>query len=401
MANIKVLKNRLTEFEFDMNIKGSAVTPDAPIKANMVITGKDGFNLSVPCRKLSEGKWCAPVPPLKKFIAESRCKYSLEVVYDGWHFEPAAGDMIFEDEPQVKVARIKEATLTNVTREPDTRTANIGQRQAVSSPGNTLLKPEMNPDDMTLDPQGEPVDSQDIAPNGAMAPQGEFPAAKAGIPTGPYDATAMATGEEQHDHQHPVAIEPEPTDPQTQNVDIGQPVVSVSNNNPVGATGAYGTAGDIEIPHGNTTQDEERSERIIHQVQAGIKPERKNPVITPAKKVVQPKIKPPVFAESKKPAKKAKKLVESAPVVPPKPKYDEEKSKKILAILKETDEKSSARALAEANVAKRKAAERAALEERAKARPTLLEGLGKKKVEETKVDPKKEAKAKSILKKFS
>lgn len=100
-TTIKINNTRPTDLEFDVAIHGlnEQTLPNADVR--FVVANADGkYNLSVKCMK-AEGinKWLAKIPALN--LAGANQSFRVEVIVDGYYFEPAAGGLILISEPKV------------------------------------------------------------------------------------------------------------------------------------------------------------------------------------------------------------------------------------------------------------------------------------------------------------
>jgi membrane-associated HD superfamily phosphohydrolase len=90
MSNEIFQINNLKEndFEFDL-VTENIGTED--IKATLVIESK-GVELGFPCKKISEGKWLAKLPPLP-MLERTAYPFYLRVVAEGYDFRPLKGSL--------------------------------------------------------------------------------------------------------------------------------------------------------------------------------------------------------------------------------------------------------------------------------------------------------------------
>ena len=101
-TTIKLSNSKDTELEFDVAIQGLTEETAAKADVRFVIANADGkFNMSVGCVKSQGTKWLARIPAPK--LQESSQDFRVEVIVDGYYFEPAAGKLQLISEPTVGI----------------------------------------------------------------------------------------------------------------------------------------------------------------------------------------------------------------------------------------------------------------------------------------------------------
>lgn len=99
-TTIKINNTKETALEFDVAIQGlnEATLPKSDVR--FVVTNADGkYNLSVKCAKMEGNKWLAKIPALN--LSAPNQNFRVEVIVDGYYFEPAAGTLVLISEPKV------------------------------------------------------------------------------------------------------------------------------------------------------------------------------------------------------------------------------------------------------------------------------------------------------------
>ena len=90
MSNEIFQINNLKENDFEFDLVTENIGTD-DIKATLVIESK-GVELGFPCKKISEGKWIAKLPPLP-MLERTAYPFYLRVVAEGYHFRPLKGSL--------------------------------------------------------------------------------------------------------------------------------------------------------------------------------------------------------------------------------------------------------------------------------------------------------------------
>lgn len=102
---VRINNKKDSELSFEVTIQGiTAETPDDLLKCRFVVEGSS-FDIALPCHRVpeTENRWAVVVPPLP-FLKGDTHGFRLELVVDGYFFEPAAGNLIFVSEPEVNMA---------------------------------------------------------------------------------------------------------------------------------------------------------------------------------------------------------------------------------------------------------------------------------------------------------
>lgn len=98
---VSIVNTRTNPLEFDITIQG---VDTADTIAKFVIE-TSGVHFVFPCRHLQGDKWACDVPPLPQ-IEQVSYPFHIEVVVDGYYFEPYRGTLNVTAEPLVKTSDV-------------------------------------------------------------------------------------------------------------------------------------------------------------------------------------------------------------------------------------------------------------------------------------------------------
>lgn len=161
---IKINPNKPSELEFEVSVQGNE-DADAPI-VRIVLEGTKNFLSVFPCEQIADtkSKWIARLPKLTH-IESHEVNFFVEVIVDGYYFQPASGVVQMLTNPTVQLATSKKNTKPTITTsfsvkqdKPVTESEydDVVDPQKVdaqyssdASPTNQLLVPEFEP------PQGD------------------------------------------------------------------------------------------------------------------------------------------------------------------------------------------------------------------------------------------------------
>lgn len=185
-AIIRINNTKYSELDFDVNIQGISVDkPENAAQVRFVITNVHGGDLSFACSKRADNayKWEVKIPPLPMLNAEQNAHaFRVEVIIDGYYFEPACGNLILLKNPDVHISSNTEkpkVTATINTAEEEPRKGEEGEEEKVeeraaqaagsqdggqSAPTTTLLKPESNPAKSSEEPYNPFKELQNAQP---------------------------------------------------------------------------------------------------------------------------------------------------------------------------------------------------------------------------------------------
>lgn len=155
---IKINPAKACDIEFEVSVQGSEVS-EPPI-VRLVMNGCDEYLCTFECAKTEGSKWLAKIPPLTHFT-KTTVPFHVEVIVDGYYFEPAEGTIQLITNPSVKFqpatsAKPKVTTSFTVKQEEDEEKPKKADKKvdeassaatftAQYSPSNVLLKPEEEP----------------------------------------------------------------------------------------------------------------------------------------------------------------------------------------------------------------------------------------------------------------
>lgn len=146
---IKINPSKPCELEFDVTIQGS--DEEKPV-VRFVMSGCEGYDCMFPCEHIEGSKWRANLPVLTHFTKPT-VHFRVEVIIDGYYFEPADGTVQMMTDPSVKVSskssKPKVATSFTVKQRDDKKpveeASGGGEVTAQYAPTNRLLTPEYEP----------------------------------------------------------------------------------------------------------------------------------------------------------------------------------------------------------------------------------------------------------------
>lgn len=153
---IKADPNDSTSIEFDISIEGAGIKRKSSAIVRLVIHDKDSGDRVFNCKNTEGSLWAVTIPAIKEF-ANNTLKYTVEVIVDGYFFEPADGEMMFSADPKV-VAEVKPASKKEVVKEA----SGGGEVTGQYAPTNDLLKPEYEPPSSHAKAPGTEKDDENI-----------------------------------------------------------------------------------------------------------------------------------------------------------------------------------------------------------------------------------------------
>lgn len=152
---IKINPAKASDIEFEVSVQGSEVS-EPPI-VRFVMNGCDEYLCTFECTKVDGAKWSAKIPPLTHFT-KTTVPFHVEVIVDGYYFEPAEGTVQLVTNPSVKFqpttnAKPTVTTSFTVKQEEDEKPKAKKVAEAAGTatitgqfaPTNGLLKPEEEP----------------------------------------------------------------------------------------------------------------------------------------------------------------------------------------------------------------------------------------------------------------
>ena len=170
-SSISINPAKPSELEFEVTVQG--LDDETPKVRFVVVTSTDTGDLLFNCTKCeAENTWCAKLPKLDHIESDS-VPFRVEVIIDGYYFEPAEGDIAFIKAPDVQFAKKEKARPTVKTsfvvkQDDDTKTKSKEKKvsEASDDPTNTLLVPETDP--AFDDTVGKPATGEKKVPDEAV-----------------------------------------------------------------------------------------------------------------------------------------------------------------------------------------------------------------------------------------
>ena len=158
--NINIAKEATLEFE--VHIQG---TDDDDMSVRMILKDVDvGCDLSFACKHVEDSTWTVTFPPLTSILKRSSYPFVLEVVVDGYYFDPANGTINCMAAPTVdmdgkkrKKPTVKAAFTVKQDDAEPVKEGVAGSNPETASPTNALLTPEAPP------PDTEPLTRAELA----------------------------------------------------------------------------------------------------------------------------------------------------------------------------------------------------------------------------------------------
>lgn len=150
---IKLNPAKPSELEFDVSVQGT--DDGAPPIVRFVMSLDAAYDCVFPCHKMDGVKWQAKLPALTD-TKLSTVPFKIEVIVDGYFFEPAQGTVILVTDPSIKitpaVSKPSVTTSFTVRQDPPGKSEEdeqvgmpVAQYGGELSPTNQLLRPEFDP----------------------------------------------------------------------------------------------------------------------------------------------------------------------------------------------------------------------------------------------------------------
>lgn len=167
---IRLNPNKSSQLEFDVMISG--LENILPIVRFVIVDVADEVDWVVKCKKLDGSKWQASFPAFENMKLNT-CKFQVEVIVEEYYFQPATGEIVFINTPDVSfkpkagpkptvttsfvvkqdddTTKEKPKTKTKVTPKPKATPkkkvteASAGNITGQYAPTNDLLKTEEDP----------------------------------------------------------------------------------------------------------------------------------------------------------------------------------------------------------------------------------------------------------------
>lgn len=151
-STIKINPSKNSDLEFDVMIQGIDDI-NIPVVKFVITSEAAGCDYAFRCKRVDgdKNKWLAKLPALAH-IKENSVKFHVEVIIDGYYFEPAHGDVYLVTDPSVKfqpTASKPSVTTSFTVKQDKDPTIQVAEDQELpntipgdNSPTNALLKPE-------------------------------------------------------------------------------------------------------------------------------------------------------------------------------------------------------------------------------------------------------------------
>jgi len=130
MENVTIVEDRINEIEFEINIQGANKKEPT---VRFVIEDKS-LNYTVDCKHGEDDNWSVTVPIIPNLTKKSY-PFKLEVIVDGYYFEPFHGTADIIPEPDVKT---KSATNSHPA-EPVVKTISV-KKDTAKKPKKKVVK---------------------------------------------------------------------------------------------------------------------------------------------------------------------------------------------------------------------------------------------------------------------
>lgn len=142
-TSLKINPAKSSDIQFDVTIQG--LDSSLPEVRFVITSESDGCNHSFRCVKVKgeKTKWMATLPKLE-WIGEDQCNFHLEVIVDGYYFEPAHGKVVLLSNPDVK---FETAASRPVVEAAFSVNQSLDEVEITGqyAPTNSLLVPEEEP----------------------------------------------------------------------------------------------------------------------------------------------------------------------------------------------------------------------------------------------------------------
>lgn len=172
-ATISLNPSKPSELDFEVTIQGLD-DDELPIVRFVVIGDNTNYDHSFRCTKIEDEKhgWSVKLPTLDHIEGDSS-SFRVEVIVDGYYFEPAQGEISFIKKPDIKIGKKKSSRPTVTTSfkvkqedEPVAEAAGGGDITGQPQITNTLLTPEEEPKQAgpVRPPEDENIDYDKLNP---------------------------------------------------------------------------------------------------------------------------------------------------------------------------------------------------------------------------------------------
>ncbi len=94
--------SRPAEFEFDVQVQGISLEAAPTVRFTIIASA---YALTFVCSRVSDTKWKVNLPVLEDQLCEAAYGFRVEVIADGYYFEPAVGTVAIVANPKVAVGQ--------------------------------------------------------------------------------------------------------------------------------------------------------------------------------------------------------------------------------------------------------------------------------------------------------
>ena len=154
-ATISLNPAKASELDFEVTVQGLD-DDEPPVVRFVIIGGETNYDHSFRCSRIEDEKhgWNVKLPVLDHIAGDvDSAPFRVEVIVDGYYFEPAHGEVAFIKKPDIKIGKQKRSTRPTVTTsfkvkqedEPVKEAAGGGEITGQQQITNTLLVPEEEP----------------------------------------------------------------------------------------------------------------------------------------------------------------------------------------------------------------------------------------------------------------
>ena len=99
---LQLNSSRPAEFEFDVQVQGITLQASPEVRFALLAPA---YALTFGCSRVSDTKWKVCLPVLEDQLGEASYQFRVEVIADGYYFEPAAGTVAIVTNPKVAVGQ--------------------------------------------------------------------------------------------------------------------------------------------------------------------------------------------------------------------------------------------------------------------------------------------------------
>ena len=174
---LQLNSSRPAEFEFDVQVQG--ISLEAAPQVRFAIMAPL-YAFTFPCDRVSDTKWKVCLPALEGTLSEAHYPFRVEVIADGYYFEPAAGTVAIVTNPKVAVGQNRPTAAAYITppvQEPEPVAVEV---PVVPEASVTLLQ-QVERVQSEPEPEVEPVAEPAARPEVPVVTEEKAPAKKVSI----------------------------------------------------------------------------------------------------------------------------------------------------------------------------------------------------------------------------